>query len=481
MEAVTLSEFLSSINILAVTLTLSWLVMLWDMYLASRQRRVTLNTRRVPADLREMISTEVFEKSRRYSLDKSSFGFYKTLYSQIEMTLFLYYGILPYVWEYSVDLCIRYDFDVTSEIWPSLVFTTLLSLWSLVIGQPWSLYHTFVLEEKYGFNKQTLRFYIKDTLKKLVLTLVLSYIVVAVLIYIIMNGGDYFFIYAWLFVFLFSMFIVFIYADFIAPLFDKFTPLPDGELKTAIEALASSVNFPLKKLFVVEGSVRSAHSNAYFYGFYKNKRVVLFDTLLEDNPLTQKEKESENTDDQKSDIAAETTKEESQKSKESDKNWHKNQIKGCTNDEVVAILSHELGHWKFNHNLKNIVLAQINIFICFYGLNLLIKENAIYTSFGFSSQPVLIGLIIVFEYIYAIYNEVFGFFMTALGRKFEFEADRYAKEMGKANLLSVGLIKLHEDNLSFPVVDRLYSAFNYSHPPLLERLKELRKSSKKSD
>ncbi|CAL1273872.1 unnamed protein product [Larinioides sclopetarius] len=222
-----------------------------------------------------------------------------------------------------------------------------------------------------------------------------------------------------------------VYADFIAPLFDKFTPLPEGTLRTRIEELAKSISFPLKKLYVVEGSKRSSHSNAYFYGFYKNKRIVLFDTLIKT---------------------------------------------GCNNDEILAVLAHELGHWKLNHVLKNLIIAQVNLFLCFAVFALLFKNSSLYAAFGFhDQQPVIVGLVVIFQYVFSPYNEVLSFLMTALSRRFEFQADAFAKVLNKAADLRSALIKLNRDNLGFPVYDWLYSTWHHSHPPLLERIHALGK------
>ncbi|CAG2161795.1 unnamed protein product [Oppiella nova] len=250
-----------------------------------------------------------------------------------------------------------------------------------------------------------------------------------------------------------------VYADYIAPLFDKFTPLPDGELKAQIERLAQSIDFPLKKLFVVEGSKRSSHSNAYFYGFHKNKRIVLFDTLIEDFHKKEEEKSDES---------------EVQSSGDSAKKEHKKV--GCNNDEILAVLAHELGHWKLNHILKNLVIAQTNLFLCFMVFALLYQNQVLYDAFGFhKTRPVFIGIFIIFQYIFSPYNEILSFLMTCLGRRFEFAADAFAKHLNRTADLRSALIKLNKDNLGFPLYDWLYSSWYHSHPPLLERIRALGK------
>lgn len=258
-------------------------------------------------------------------------------------------------------------------------------------------------------------------------------------IMIVKAGGDYFFIYLWLFGMVTLVFLMTVYPDYIAPLFDKYTPLPEGELRTQIEELAASVSFPLYKLYLVEGSKRSVHSNAYFYGFFKNKRIVLFDTLLKNE---------------------------------------KNADKGCENPEILAILGHELGHWKFNHVTINLIIMEVNLFVQFLAFSALFKYQALYSAFGFDSQPVLIGLIVIMQYVFAPYNTVMNFCLTSLSRKMEFQADEFAKSLGKASYLKKALVKLHKDNLSFPINDWLFSAWHHSHPTLLQRLEELDNNKK---
>ncbi|XP_017588404.1 PREDICTED: lysine-specific histone demethylase 1A isoform X2 [Corvus brachyrhynchos] len=288
------------------------------------------------------MDSETFEKSRLYQLDKSTFSFWSGLYSEVEGTMILLCGGIPFLWKLSGQISGRAGFGPEYEIVQSLVFLLLATLFSAVTGLPWSLYNTFVIEEKHGFNQQTLGFFFKDAVKKFVVTQCILLPVTSLLLYIIKIGGDYFFIYAWLFTLVVSLVLVTIYADYIAPLFDKFIPLPEGELKQQIETMAKSIDFPLTKVYVVEGSKRSSHSNAYFYGFFKNKRIVLFDTLLEDYSALNKEP-AEGEDGENEETKSKT----------------KNKKQGCKNEEVLAVLGHELGHWKLGHTVKNIIISQV--------------------------------------------------------------------------------------------------------------------------
>lgn len=458
-------------QIFKAVLVFSWVVYLWETYLSSRQRKVYQKYTTVPSALEGVLDQETFEKARLYQIDKSNFGFWSGLYSQVEATGILLAGGLPYLWALAGRVISRYGFGREYEITQSIMFTVLAMLFSTFTSLPWTLYGTFVIEQRHGFNKQTPGFFVKDQIKKFIVMLVIMLPITATLIFIIKAGGDYFFIYAWLFTFAVSLLLITIYADYIAPLFDKFTPLPEGELRTQIENLAASIDFPLKKLFVVEGSKRSSHSNAYFYGFFKNKRIVLFDTLLEDyTPVNkdadQKEETSAEEDELKKEDADEKKNEEKKEKKKT----------GCNNAEVLAVLGHELGHWYLSHTLKNLIISQVNTFLCFLVFGLLIKKAVLYQAFGFTSQPTLIGLLIIFQFIFAPYNELLSFCMTVLSRRFEFQADTFAKSMHFAEKLKAALIKLNRDNLGFPLTDWLYSAWHYSHPPLLERLKALEKT-----
>lgn len=359
--------------------------------------------------------------------------------------------------------------SASNEIFRSAFFVLIFNLFNAVVSQPFSAYSTFVIEERHGFNKQTAGFYVKDQIKKFVVTQAIMLPLVGVIVKIIEVGGDYFFVYLWAFVFAFTIFMMVVYPEFIAPLFDKYTPLPEGALREQIEELAASIEFPLYKLFVVEGSKRSSHSNAYFYGFFKFKRIVLFDTLL-DAAERKKLKEL---------AAKEENKEEDKETEEKEKE-DEMKDKGCNTAEILAVLGHELGHWKLNHVLKNILISEVHIFLMFAFFGYLYKEQRLYAAFGFPDErPLLIGLMIILQFIAAPYNSVLDFAMTCLSRRFEFQADAFAVGLGRAEALKTALVKLNNDNLGFPIYDWLYSAFHHSHPPLLERIEALELDKKK--
>ncbi|XP_051843734.1 CAAX prenyl protease 1 homolog [Antechinus flavipes] len=455
-------------RIFGSVLLFSWTIYLWETFLAQRQRRIYKTTTHVPKELGQIMDSETFEKSRLYQLDKSTFSFWSGLYSETEGTIILLFGGIPHLWSFSGVLCRRAGFGPEYEITHSLMFLFLATLFSALTGLPWSIYNTFVIEEKHGFNQQTFGFFMKDSVKKFIVTQCILLPVSSLLLYIIKIGGDYFFIYAWLFTLIVSLVLVTIYADYIAPLFDKFIPLPEGTLKEEIEVMAKNIDFPLTKVYVVEGSKRSSHSNAYFYGFFKNKRIVLFDTLLEEYSMPNKEPPEEGFLEPPRDGEGESPE---MKAKV------RNKKQGCKNEEVLAVLGHELGHWKLGHTVKNIVISQMNSFLCFFLFAILIGRKELFAAFGFyDTQPTLIGLMIIFQFIFSPYNEVLSFCLTVLSRRFEFQADAFAKKLGKAKDLYSALIKLNKDNLGFPVSDWLFSMWHYSHPPLLERLQALQDS-----
>lgn len=443
-------------RIFTAVVVFSWIVYLWETYLSFRQYCVGKKTASVPPELAGVMDLPTYNKARAYHLDKSKFSFVSTAWEQIFQTAVLVFQGIPFLWYLSGRITKHFGYSKEHEITQTVVFSLLGSFINSLIDLPWSIYLNFVVEEAHGFNKQTLSFFFKDKIKKFIVMQAFALPITACIVHVVKIGGDMFFIYLWLLCVVLTLLLMTIYADYIAPLFDKFTPLPEGPLRSQIEKLAESISFPLKKLYLVEGSKRSTHSNAYFYGFYKNKRIVLFDTLVEDYvpPNADKNKEVE-----------EEKKEDSGKRKV-----------GCSNEEVLAILAHELGHWKLNHVLKHLVIAQVNMFLCFAVFAMLYKNKILYTAFGFyDERPVIIGLLIIFQYVFSPYNEVISFLSTALNRRFEFQADAFAKLLNKAADLRSALIKLNRDNLGFPVYDWLFSAWHHSHPPLLQRIRSLGK------
>ncbi|CAM9104294.1 unnamed protein product [Laminaria digitata] len=370
-----------------------------------------------------------FAASQSYGLDKSRFHFVDSAFDVVLGLASNLLGWMPWLWDVSAGLVAKWGLgDRGGDIPTSLVFVGLTLVIQTVIGLPFSLYSTFVVEERHGFNKQTLGLFFADKAKSMLLTVAISAPVLGCVLKIIELGGRHFYVYVWGFMFVFSIIMLTIAPVLIMPLFNKYTPLEDGELKSGIEALAARVNFPLTKLFVVDGSKRSAHSNAYFYGFFKNKRIVLFDTL----------------------------------------------IKQAETSEIVSILGHELGHWQMSHTLQGFVITQSYLLASFSAFALATElSESLRLSFGYSTSATLITLYLFFAVMWAPVDHLLGVLMNMLSRRNEFQADAYAVKLGYSKGLQSGLVKLQLENLGNMNPDPWYSAFHYSHPPLVERLQAM--------
>ncbi|CAO3571417.1 unnamed protein product [Mortierella alpina] len=401
-----------------------YIVFLWEEYLRYRHYR-NLCSKVRPKALSDYVTEEQFQKAQAYGRDKAQFGFIESVFTQIQSTLTITMNFLPWLWTLSGDIMFRLaGYSSEYEITQSILFFVLLTVFSTVVSLPFSLYSTFVIEERHGFNKQTLGLFFSDMVKGHLVGGAIGMPFLAGFLKIIKIGGDNFFFYIWLFLVAFQLILVSIYPTYIQPLFNQFQSLPEGELRTMIEALASRIHFPLTKLFVIDGSKRSGHSNAYFYGFFKNKRIVLFDTLLEHS----------------------------------------------SNEEICAVLAHELGHWACNHTLRMLAFNQVQIFAIFYLFSQFIHNKEMYISFGFTnSTPTLIGFLL-FQFLYSPVESVIAFVANMLSRKHEFEADAFARDLGYAGSLASGLIKLQLKNLGTMNPDWLHSMYHRSHPELIERL-----------
>lgn len=424
-------------------------------------------SKKVPAELTDAITEETFEKARVYGLDREQFAILKSIFTDVIIaSLEFYFGFLALVWYKSERLTASLNLDRSSEIQVSCVFMVLLNTINLFKDLPFKIYSIFVLEERHGFNKQTAWFFLKDQIKGFVIGQVISIPISCAVIYIVQRGGDYFFVWLWLFTGIVSLALMTLYPVFIAPLFDKYRPLDAGPLRTSIEELAAELKFPLAQLYVVEGSKRSAHSNAYFYGLWGSKRIVLFDTLLvnKGKPI------EETTESESAEKSAEKTDEKTAENDEKDAK------KGCEDSEVLAVLAHELGHWKLGHVTKNIIFMQFHLFLMFAAFAYLFKYDPLYRAVGFRSgeRPVLVGLLLIVSYVLGAYNALISFGMTIVSRTFEYQADAFAKNLGYSKELAKALIKLNIDNLGFPVYDWMYSAWNHSHPTLLQRMERLK-------
>ena len=315
-----------------------------------------------------------------------------------------------------------------NELLTGLSFFALVALCSLVLSLPFSYYLTFHIEEKHGFNRQTPKGFWGDLAKSIVIGLVLGGIVLTVLLLIMMKAGAYWWVYGWVFMFGFSLFTVWIYPTVLAPLFNKFRPIEEGELKQGIFAMADKVGFKTDSIYIMDASKRSSHGNAYFTGVFGRKRIVLFDTL----------------------------------------------VSALGVKEIIAVLAHEIGHCKLHHVRWRLVRSFFMTGFTFFLLDLFITRESFYLTFsldGISSY----GALVVFSLWFSLIEFILHPFATLLSRRNEFAADRFACQAldNDGTDLRTGLLKLREKSSAMPITHPLFSAFYYSHPPLIERLQAL--------
>ncbi|CAK9296583.1 unnamed protein product [Gordionus sp. m RMFG-2023] len=469
-----LQHYWSGNYILGAVIGFSWSLYFWDLYLDRRQRNVYKTSKTIPDELKDVISPETFEKSRKYKLDTSKYGIIHTLFDQILDTSLLAVAAFPFLWNVSGKIMSKYGYGSHYEITQSLIFTGILYIITYAINIPWKCYYDFVIEQKHGFNKMTVGFFIKDQFKHLALKLVLIPPILAGMIHIIKIGGKYFYFYVWLFFFLLSLFFMAIYPTVIAPLFDKYTPLDQGELRSKIEKLASKLKFPLSQIFVVEGSKRSSHSNAYFYGFFKHKMIVIFDTILP-NYLKKDKSIIEKLDNVEELVNPNLASDSTDALLDGEKKKDHSITKTMTNEEILAVIAHELGHWKYSHTLKRFVMGQANFFFSFLVFSYLNNNQTLYQAFGFYDQkPILIGFLLILNCFLKPYEIVMEFLENVYSRKCEYDADAFATLQGLGQELITGLQQLHKENLSFPTNDKLYSTWHFSHPSTVERIRTIR-------
>lgn len=373
----------------------------------------------IPEEIAAFYNKEKYLKSLAYHREQTLFSFLTSAVSVALTLLMLFFQ--GFGW---LDLLLR-DF-IHSDILLALAFFGILALISDFITLPFQWYGTFVIEEKYGFNKTTIKTFITDKLKGYLLGGIIGGALLSLMIFLVERIGPDFWIWfgciAAAFILLVNMF----YTSLLLPLFNKLTPLQEGELKTAIESFAQKVNFPLNNIFVMDGSKRSAKANAFFSGIGRKKKIVLYDTLINNH----------------------------------------------TTEELVAVLAHEVGHFKKKHIIFSYVLSVFQIFFTLWILSLMIFNENISQALGGMHSTIHLNLI-AFTILFSPISGITGLLMSIYSRKNEFEADRYAKETFDGLALSNALKKLSVDSLSDLYPHPLYVFFYYSHPPLLKRLEAL--------
>jgi len=374
-------------------------------------------TEDVPDGFQGHYDEEKYAKSQAYLKDNTRFGLLSSTFSLALMLIVIHTGLFGIL-----DHIVRAQ--TVHPILAGLLFFGIIFIINDMINLPFSLYGTFVIEEKYGFNKTTAKTFMLDKLKGYALTVILGSVVIGPILYFFNTYGENGWWIAWGLITAFMIAVQPLFVHVIAPMFNKFTPLEEGELRTTIESFAEKVNFPIARIDMMDGSRRSAHSNAYFSGFGKWRRIALFDTLLEKH----------------------------------------------STEEIVSVVAHEVGHYKKKHIIFGTILGIIETGIMLFIFNLLMNDPALFAVFGVENVSVYGGLIF-FGMLYSPVSLVTSIFTTALSRKNEYEADTYSLENTQNKEALVSMLKgLAANNLSHLTPHPLMVFLSYSHPPVMDRI-----------
>ena len=391
-------------------------------WLAQRQyNHVMRNRSSVPEAFANKISLEAHQKAADYTIAKLTVGNIELLYGTAILLLWTFGGglnLLDAFWQS----------NISNSLWYSVAVMISFIIIGTVLDLPFSIYRTFVVEEKFGFNKMTRSLFIKDHIQGLLVNLVLLTPLLWVMLWLMQYAGTLWWVYVWLLLVTFMLLMMFIYPTVIAPLFNKFTPLEEGILKDRIEALLSRCGFTSQGIFIMDGSKRSSHGNAYFTGFGKNKRIVFFDTLLE----------------------------------------------SLQEQEIEAVLAHELGHFKHKHIRKQLIVMSVLMLVALAILGWLMQQPWFYSGLGIETESTHMALIL-FMLVLSIFGIYFQPVFSFLSRKNEFEADDFAAQQSNSKDLIQALVKLYKENANTLTPDPLYSSFHDSHPPAPVRVAYLSK------
>jgi len=375
----------------------------------------------LPNDVSDVYEINEYQQSQSYKKTNHNFSKITSLFSLITTLLFFFFN------GFSIVDKIARGFS-NNIIIITLIFFGIIIIGSDIISIPFSLYKTFVIEEKFGFNKSTKKLFFLDKIKGLLMTIILGGSILSIITWFYEFTGNYFWIYTWLLITTFSVFLNMFYSKLIVPLFNEQTILEEGDLKNEIVKYVNSVGFKANNIYVLNGSKRSTKANAYFSGFGNQKRITLYDTLIND----------------------------------------------LENNEIVAVLAHEVGHYKKKHILYNLTSSIILTGFALFVLSLFIKTPLLSLALGVSHPSFHIGLI-AFGILYSPVSQILGVFMNYMSRKFEYQADNYAKNTFSASPLISSLKKLSKNSLSNLTPHYLYVFFHFSHPTLLDRIKNLNK------
>ena len=375
----------------------------------------------LPPEFEDTFDKDKYLKSQDYTRTNSKFSYITSTFSLILSLVFIFGGIYNSIDQYVLSL--GYNSILTG-----LLFFGFLSIITDILSLPFTLYSTFIIEEKFGFNKTTLSTFFMDKLKGYFLMVILGAPILSLVLYFFNKFPQYAWLYAWIVLTMFSLIMQPVFNLFIAPMFNKFIPLSEGPLLSKIQEYLKKVDFPVKKLEVMDGSKRSSHSNAYFSGIGKNKRIALFDTLIEQ----------------------------------------------MDDDEIVAVIAHEVGHYKLKHVHTGILLSSLQSGIMFYILSWFIMNPELFAVFEMKNLSVYASLLF-FSILYTPISMIMGFIFSFISRKNEFSADAYsAKTFKMPKKLITSLKKMSKENLSNLTPHWLNVMLNYSHPPVLERIKALK-------
>lgn len=375
----------------------------------------------LPNELQDVFNEAEYKKSQRYKMERYRFGILSATTSLLATLLFFLLDGFAFVDNLARSVS-------NNEIVIALIFFGIIMLASDILSTPFSYYSTFVIEEKYGFNNTTRKTFFLDKLKGWLMGAIIGGVLLAAIIWFYKTSGKEFWLYAWGIITVLTVFMNLFYARLIVPLFNKQTRLEEGSLRSKIEKYATKTGFTLDKIFVIDGSKRSTKANAYFSGFGNEKRVTLFDTLIND----------------------------------------------LDEEEILAVLAHEVGHYKRNHIIINLLAGIITTGFTLWLLSIFIG-NTLFSEALHVSQPSFhIGLV-VFGVLYSPISGITGLLMNYLSRKFEYQADNFAKNTYAAAPLISGLKKLSKNSLSNLTPHPLYVFAHYSHPTLLQRFRNLKK------
>ncbi len=376
---------------------------------------------KIPDELKGIYDEEKYAKQQRYSKVNYKFGWFTGIYGIVLVLLMLFLDGFAYL-----DSLISSSTD--NNIFRAVIFLGTLGLASTILNLPFSVYSTFVIEERFGFNKTTYKTFVLDLIKSLVIGAILGGGILALLIWFYESTGEYFWLYAWGLVTAFMLFITMFYTSILLPLFNKQTPLEDGELKIAIEEFCKKAKFKLDNIYIMDGSKRSTKANAFFSGLGAKKRIVLYDTLVNDLKI----------------------------------------------DEIVGVLAHEIGHYKKKHTLWGMLSGIAQTGVMLYIFSLFVDSPELSRALGVEEPAFHIGLI-AFGILYSPISGITGLISIVLSRKNEYEADAFAAKYHNSDSLIEALKTISVNALSNLTPHSWYVFFHYSHPPLLQRVKALKK------